>query len=119
MWTIPTLDMVATGKRLKSFFKERHISVEDLRQYLELESVQSIYKWFRGESLPSIDNLYAMSIIFNFTISDMLVGHESIEREEAQEPLPFFVFKPAVYINCLLNMLYFPHKITSGQHSNR
>ena len=27
MCAIPTLDMVATGKRLKTFFKERHISV--------------------------------------------------------------------------------------------
>lgn len=96
MCTIPTLDMVATGKRLKAFFKERQISVESLRQSLELESTQAIYKWYRGESIPSIDNLYAMSILFDFPINAMLVGREgaerieSMDREEDQEPLPFF-----------------------------
>ena len=93
MWNVPTLDMVATGERLKAFFKERHISVEFLRQSLKLESTQAIYKWFRGVSLPSIDNLYAMSVIFNFPINEMLVGRGELqrEREEAQEPLPFFM----------------------------
>ena len=98
MWTIPTLDMVATGKRIKELFKERNLKVEDVRQYLELESTQAVYKWLRGDSLPSIDNLYAMSILMGLTINDMLVGRESLDREEEQEPLPFFVLitKPTI-----------------------
>lgn len=107
MWNIPTLDMEATGKRIKALFKERNLKVRDIRQYLELESEQAIYKWLRGESLPSIDNLYAMSVLFGLTINDMLVGHANIEREE-DEPLPFFVFY--AYSLCSDNLLGFEQR---------
>lgn len=79
----PVLDAVATGARIKELRKQRKIKVDDIRQFMGLESEQAIYKWQRGESLPSIDNLYALSFLFGTSIDSILVG----TKEEGVSPL--------------------------------
>lgn len=51
------------------------------------ESEQDVYKWQRGDSLPTVDNLYALSRLFETTVDDILRG----EREEDEGPLSFLV----------------------------
>ena len=72
----PTIDMAATGNRIRTLRKENHIKVDDIVSYMGFESQQAVYKWQRGESLPSVDNLYALSRLFGTTIDDILVGYE-------------------------------------------
>ena len=50
------------------------LSVKDVQQYLGLGSVQSVYHWLNGISLPTVDNLYALSYLFKVPIDDMLCG---------------------------------------------
>lgn len=45
-----------------------------------LESVQAIYKWQRGDSLPTVDNLYALSALFQTSVDDILRGDLEEER---------------------------------------
>ena len=56
----PVIDLAATGKRIRQLRKERDLRVEDISEYMGFESVQAVYKWQRGESLPTVDNLYAL-----------------------------------------------------------
>lgn len=51
------------------------------------ESEQAVYKWQRGDSLPTVDNLYALSRLFETTVDDILRG----EREEDESPLSFLL----------------------------
>ena len=71
----PMIDLLATGKRIKALRVERGISVRELQNFLGFEQPQAIYKWQRGESLPSFDNMYAMACFFNVKIDDILVGN--------------------------------------------
>jgi len=61
----PYFDLVATGKRMRAIRKSRKFTVEQVRDYMEFESVQSIYKWERGECLPQADTLIALSILYH------------------------------------------------------
>ena len=72
---IPTIDMKATGIRLKRIMKMYGFSVKDVQQYLNLGSVQSIYHWLNGQSMPTIDNLYALSELFQIPIDAMVCGN--------------------------------------------
>ena len=75
----PVLDARATGARIKELRKARHLTVEDVARFMGFESEQAVYKWQRGDSLPTVDNLYALSRLFGTTVDDILVG--SIERD--------------------------------------
>lgn len=60
-----------------------HYSVKDIKEYLNLTCVQSVYHWIEGKSLPSVDNLYALSTLFNVKIDDMICGNRPISAKEA------------------------------------
>lgn len=83
MSNYPTIDMAATGNRIRSLRKEHHMKVDDIVSFMGFESQQAVYKWQRGESLPSVDNLYALSRLFDTTIDDILVG---CDEEGAENP---------------------------------
>lgn len=67
------VDLEGTGMRITLMRKAHRLSVRDLADMLGFNSVQSIYKWQRGECLPTIDNLIVLSRIFETAIDDILV----------------------------------------------
>ncbi len=69
----PSIDAKATGENIKKLQAQRQITVKDLQQILNLASEQGIYKWYRGDSVPSLDNLVVLSSIFSVKIDDILV----------------------------------------------
>ena len=71
----PMIDKRATGIHMRKLMDERGLTVKDVQQYLNLGSVQSVYHWLNGISLPSIDNLYALSDLFQIPVDDMLRGN--------------------------------------------
>lgn len=70
----PILDAKATGARIKELRKQKHLKVEDVSHFMGFESEQAVYKWQRGDSLPTVDNLYALSMLFETSIDDILRG---------------------------------------------
>ena len=72
----PVLDPKATGAHIKELRIKKNIKVSDMARYMGFESEQAIYKWQRGESLPTVDNLYALSRLFDTTIDEILVGDD-------------------------------------------
>ncbi len=82
----PVLDPVAIGARIKHLREAHHLSVAALAEILRLESVQAVYKWQRGESVPSVENLLVLKAIFHTDVDEILTG----EKEEDESPLlPF------------------------------
>lgn len=71
----PVIDPVATGDRINMLRKKNGYSVAYLRDYLGLSTTNAIYKWFHGESLPSIDNFLILSALFGISINEMLIYH--------------------------------------------
>ena len=70
----PVINTVAAGVRIRELRKQNHLTVGDISSYMGFESEQAVYKWQRGESLPTVDNLYALSKLFGTTIEYILEG---------------------------------------------
>lgn len=77
------VDMHATGDKIKQLRKQNHYKVFDLANALGLESEQAIYKWQRGQCLPSADNLVRLSILFGCHIDDILVHNMTTGEDES------------------------------------
>ena len=69
----PVIDMIATGQNITDLRKARGLSVSDLQEYFGFDAPQAIYKWQRGQSLPSTDNLYALAFLFEVSIEEILI----------------------------------------------
>ncbi len=74
----PLINKRETGINLRSIMDQRGITVKDVQQYLGLGSVQSVYHWLNGLSMPTIDNLYALSELFELPIDAMVCGNRSV-----------------------------------------
>ncbi len=70
----PVIDTVAVGMRIRDLRKENKLTVEDISSCMGFESVQAVYKWQRGDSLPTVDNLFALSKLFGTSIEYILEG---------------------------------------------
>ncbi|MBP3449481.1 MAG: helix-turn-helix transcriptional regulator [Spirochaetaceae bacterium] len=69
----PVLDLTATGAKIKSIMKLRGVSPRQVQIILNFPFVQTIYNWFSGKNMPSIDNLIVLSEILEVSINDLLV----------------------------------------------
>ena len=78
---VPIVNMKRTGQNIASLRTERGISVRDLQSQLGFATPQSIYKWQRGETLPTIENLVALACILSVPIEEILAAEcRSAER---------------------------------------
>lgn len=71
----PTINMKATAFRLRQIMEQQNLTAKDIQKYLNLSCVQSVYHWLSGRNLPTIDNLYALSGLFQMPMDDMVVGN--------------------------------------------
>ena len=89
---IPIIDKRQTGINLRKLMDARGYTVKDVQQYLELGSVQSVYHWLNGLSMPSIDNLYALSELFQIPIDDMVCGNRREIKNVQKQTSPLLVY---------------------------
>ena len=73
----PVIDKTKTGAKIKQLMELNGYTVKDIQKYLNLCCVQSIYHWLDGKALPSIDNLYALSDLFDVSIDEMICGNKN------------------------------------------
>ena len=73
----PTIDTAATGRNIQRLRKESGLTVRDLQDYFGFEDPQAIYRWQWGRSLPSVDNLYALSMLLHVSMNEILVPQAS------------------------------------------
>ena len=80
----PVIDPVATGANICRLRKERGLTVRDLQSYFGFEEPQAIYKWQRGQSLPCVDNLYALSALLQVPMNEIISPASDIVSFEQQ-----------------------------------
>ena len=73
----PVIDPAATGANIARLRKERGLTVRDLQAFFGFEEPQAIYKWQRGQSLPTVDNLYALGFLLGVPMEKILVAQPS------------------------------------------
>ena len=71
----PTINLRETGVNLHRIMDKRGITPKDIKEYLNLGSIQTVYNWCNGLNMPTIDNLYALSQFFRVPIDDIIRGN--------------------------------------------
>lgn len=66
------IDMKKTGAKIKALCRERNLTVKDIQKELYIGAFQSVYDWFSGKTLPSVDNLYRLSKLLKVQMEDMI-----------------------------------------------
>ena len=67
------INMKETGARIKQTLKDHGYSVSDIMEITGITTPQTIYKWFRGDSLPALENQIVLGKILGCQITDLLV----------------------------------------------
>ncbi len=74
---MPTVDMVQTGSRIKAMIKQKNMKIVDIQSAFGFNTPQAIYKWMRGDAMPTIDNIVVLADIFGVAIGDIIVVRRS------------------------------------------
>ena len=85
MGNIPSIDMTATGENITKLRMRAGLTVRDLQEFFGFATPQAIYKWQRGETLPTIENLVALASILSVPIEEILAAEcrtNEVERGE-------------------------------------
>lgn len=85
----PVLDLAATGARIKTVMKDKGITARELQIIMDFPYVQTIYNWFAGKNMPTIDNLIVLAKILAVPMDDLVVTSlvETVIDDEAEEEL--------------------------------
>lgn len=107
----PVIDVEQTGKKLLKECEIREISTKELQQFLGLSGRQSIYTWFQGKALPTLDNFYALSRYLGVSMDELVKEKGNpLQREESVEEQNFtcevhaLIRRMMTYLNGLLQM---------------
>lgn len=80
----PVLDLAATGAKIKTVMKQKGFSVRELSVLMDFPYVQTIYNWFSGKNMPTLDNLIVLAQILGVKMDDLIVTQQ-VEIEVGQE----------------------------------
>ena len=70
------IDMRMTGELLKKRLWMAGLAVRDVQAATGLECPQSIYRWFNGQALPTVDNLYVLHRLLGCSMEYLLVTED-------------------------------------------
>lgn len=70
-----TIDMNATGKKLKEMRKRSGMTIKQIQEVCGI-SAAAVCKWQNGQAIPSLDNLLILSHIWNVKIDDLIIRQE-------------------------------------------
>jgi len=80
MFYLPTIDMIATGARIKRLRVAAGYTICQLSEELGVTQ-QAICKWQNGQSIPSIDHCVELSGLFHVRLDDIIVVNQPIKEK--------------------------------------
>ena len=69
----PTIDMIATGANIKALIKGKGLKGADVQTAFGFNTPQAIFKWMRGDAMPSIDNIVILAHILDVPIDEIII----------------------------------------------
>jgi transcriptional regulator with XRE-family HTH domain len=67
------IDPTAIGAKIKELRNLKGLTVAQVCDYVGIYSEQAVYKWQRGESMPTLDNLVTLCDLFEVTLDELLI----------------------------------------------
>ena len=77
MNVLPSINMAATGNNIFQMRRRAGMTVQDLQNIFGFSSPQAIYKWQRGEAMPTIDNLVILASVFDTTMDAIVIRNQN------------------------------------------
>lgn len=71
-----------TGQKMKRVCEERGLTVQEIQKKLGIGAHQSIYNWFNGRSMPTLDNYYSLCKMLGVAMESMIV-EDTGDREQS------------------------------------
>lgn len=81
MFTVPTIDMVATGINITRLREKAGLTVRDLQDVFGFATPQAIYKWQHGTAMPTLDNLVVLAAVFGVAMDDIVVIDADVKAQ--------------------------------------
>ena len=81
----PVIDLTATGANIRRLRISLKLTVRDLQEYFGFTEPRVIYKWQKGECLPTVDNLFALSKLFGVPMDQILVQRTAKPTAKEQQ----------------------------------
>ena len=70
---MPVIDTQATGKNIRNMIKAGGFKIADVQSRCGFNTPQAIFKWMRGDAVPTIDNMVIIADMFGVTIDQIIV----------------------------------------------
>lgn len=77
----PTIDKIRTGRQIRHLMNNLGLTVIDVQNYMGFSTQQAVYHWLNGRSLPTLDNIYALSELFKVSIDQIICGNRKYQPE--------------------------------------
>lgn len=101
----PIIDIAKTGQRIKEMCMRKGYTVKKLQETLRLGARQSIYDWYNGKTLPSLDNMLALSRLLGLPVEDFVI----CKNEEKSYNAPLYnsedFHRASVYYSLMMRVL--------------
>ena len=81
MFTMPTIDMGATGRNIVRLREAAGMTVRDIQDIFGFATPQAVYKWQHGTAMPTIDNLVVLAAVFEVTVDQILVVDTDVKAQ--------------------------------------
>lgn len=73
MFTLPAINMAATGRNITKLREAAGLTVRDLQDIFGFATPQAIYKWQHGTAMPTIDNLVVLAAVLEVPMDAIIV----------------------------------------------
>ena len=73
MLAMPVIDVKATGNNIKNIIKSKGFKISDVQARCGFNTPQAIFKWMRGDAVPTIDNLIILADMFDVPIDNIII----------------------------------------------
>ena len=80
MGVLPSIDLTATGIRITQLRLRNGLTVRNLQDIFGFNTPQAIYRWQRGVTLPTLDNLVILAAVFGTTLDDIVIRTGTAEQ---------------------------------------
>jgi len=78
----PVIDLCETGKRLEKLIRKNGYTVRDLQYLLCLSCPQPVYRWLKGQVLPTVNHLYVIAKLLHVHMEELLVLQGDLTKWE-------------------------------------
>ncbi len=65
--------MIETGNNITRLRKEKGITIRQIQETMGFNTPQAIYRWVRGETLPTLDNILILSELLKVSVEEIVV----------------------------------------------